>query len=118
MSRETVRKWMIEAGLWRARKAGGMRLQQSHPQRPSLGNLVQIDGSSHRWFEDRGPYCTVVAFVDDANSSLRRLCIDARHQASLRGGNCGDIKWSRILDNAFHKRELVFLARIPLRNHP
>jgi len=35
-----------------------------------LGELVQIDGSGHAWFEDRGPPCTLLAFVDDATSRL------------------------------------------------
>jgi hypothetical protein len=38
-----------------------------------LGELVQIDGSEHVWFEDRGPPCTLLAFVDDATSRLMQL---------------------------------------------
>ena len=38
-----------------------------------LGELVQIDGSEHAWFEDRGPPCTLLAFVDDATSRLMQL---------------------------------------------
>src|SRR5580700_5408994 len=42
-------------------------------RRDCLGELVQIDGSEHAWFEDRGPPCTVLAFVDDATSRLMEL---------------------------------------------
>ena len=73
VSVETVRKWMAEEGLWRSRKRRGMRVHQSRPRRPALGELVQIDGSPHRWFEDRGPYCTLIVFIDDATSRLMAL---------------------------------------------
>ena len=60
VSVETLRKWMAEEGLWRSRKRRGMRVHQSRPRRSALGELVQIDGSPHAWFEDRGPYCTLI----------------------------------------------------------
>ncbi len=37
------------------------------------GELIQIDGSDHRWFEDRGPACTLLVFIDDATSQLMHL---------------------------------------------
>ena len=52
VSRETVRKWMAEAGLWLSRKQRGT-FHQPRPPRESYGELVQIDGSEHRWFENR-----------------------------------------------------------------
>ncbi len=73
VSVETLRKWMAEEGLWRSRKRRGMRVHQSRPRRPALGELVQIDGSPHRWFEDRGRYCTLIVFIDDATSRLMAL---------------------------------------------
>ena len=73
VSVETLRKWMAEEGLWRSRKRRGMRVHQSRPRRLALGELVQIDGSPHRWFEDRGPYCTLIVFIDDATSRLMAL---------------------------------------------
>jgi hypothetical protein len=42
-------------------------------RRDWLGELVQIDGSEHTWFEDRGALCTLLDFVDDATSRLMRL---------------------------------------------
>ncbi len=70
VSRETLRSWMIEAGLWRASRK---RRQKPHPpraRRPRLGELVQIDGSLHDWFEGRGPSCSLIAFIDDATSRV------------------------------------------------
>ena len=51
---ETLRKWMVEDGLRRVRPRGGETVRQRRPRCPCLGDLVQIDGSEHDWFEDRG----------------------------------------------------------------
>ena len=50
-----------------------------------LGELVQIDGSEHAWFEDRGPPCTLLAFVDDATSRLMELRFVTSGAARLNG---------------------------------
>src|ERR1700739_3884296 len=71
-SSETLRKWMIADGLWRDRKQG-RRIDQPRPRRECVGELVQVDGSEHWWFEDRGPQCTLLVFVDDATSRLMHL---------------------------------------------
>jgi len=71
---ETLRGWMIAAGIWVPRAS---RTTRSHPprqRRACLGELVQIDGSPHAWFEDRGPECTLLVYVDDATSRLMELC--------------------------------------------
>jgi hypothetical protein len=63
LGRETVRRWMA-AGLWVPRKERGPRVHQPRHRRDCLGELVQVDGCEHRWFEDRGPPCTLLVFVD------------------------------------------------------
>ena len=73
LSRETLRQWMAEAGLWVPRKARRGRVHQPRHRRDRLGELVQIDGCEHPWFEDRGPPCTLLVFVDDATSRLMHL---------------------------------------------
>src|SRR5690349_5696942 len=73
LSRETLRRWMSEAGLWVPRKARRGRVHQPRHRRDCLGELVQIDGCQHHWFEDRGPPCTLLVFVDDATSRLMHL---------------------------------------------
>ena len=60
---------MVEAELWLPR-AQRRRFHQPRLRRERLGELVQVDGSQHRWFEDRGPPCTLLVFVDDATSTL------------------------------------------------
>ena len=72
-SSETLRKWMIEDGLWLDRKQRQKRVHQPRPRRDCVGELVQVDGSEHWWFEDRGPQCTLLVFVDDATSRLMHL---------------------------------------------
>src|SRR6201998_339187 len=72
-SSETLRKWMIEDGLWRERNERQKRVHQPRPRRECVGELVQVDGSEHYWFEDRGPQCTLLVFVDDATSRLMHL---------------------------------------------
>jgi transposase len=73
ISRETLRQWMIEAGLWTTRRQRAKRIQQPRYRRDHLGELVQIDGSEHWWFEARGPQCTLLVFIDDATSRLMHL---------------------------------------------
>ncbi len=68
LSDETLRKWMIEAGLW---KPGARRLEEVHcwrPRRSAFGELVQWDTSEHDWLEGRGPVRYLVRLIDDATS--------------------------------------------------
>jgi len=72
-SLETLRVWMSATGLWRTRKERRSRPQQPRQRRACVGELVQIDGSDHEWFEERGPRCTLLVYVDDATSRLQEL---------------------------------------------
>ncbi|HXY58935.1 MAG TPA: helix-turn-helix domain-containing protein, partial [Methylocystis sp.] len=71
VSRETLRKWMIEDGPWRDRKHRLSPVHQPRHRRERVGELVQIDGSRHYWFENRGPEVTLIAYIDDATSRLQ-----------------------------------------------
>jgi transposase len=65
VSVDTVRRWMLAAGLWsRARKATPHRSRRV--RRAHFGELVQLDGSFHRWYEDRAPQGCLLTLVDDA----------------------------------------------------
>jgi transposase len=70
---ETLRRWMLAAGLWsRARKRSPHRRRRE--RKAHFGELVQLDGSFHRWCEDRGPASCLLTLVDDATGrSLGRL---------------------------------------------
>ena len=73
LARETVRQWMIAADLWKDRRARLKPVHQPRYRRDCLGELIQIDGSEHWWFEDRGPRCTLLVYIDDATSRLMHL---------------------------------------------
>jgi transposase len=65
LSKETVRAYLIEAGLWeRGRKSRSHR--QWRPRKEHCGQMVQMDGSHHKWFEDRRAECVLMAYIDDA----------------------------------------------------
>ena len=65
---ETLRRWMLAEGLWSRR-----RRRKAHrkwrARRPHFGDLVQLDGSFHAWFEERGPRGCLMNMVDDATGT-------------------------------------------------
>lgn len=73
LSRETLRLWLMEAGLWQSRQQRDKAVHQPRNRRECLGELVQIYGSEHAWFEGRGPKCTLLVYVDDATGRLMEL---------------------------------------------
>jgi len=73
LSIETVRKLMIAEGLWKPKKAKKAVVHQMRARRACFGELVQIDGSPHDWFEGRAPACTLLVFIDDATGRLLEL---------------------------------------------
>lgn len=69
LSVETVRQWLLKAGLWkRSRKGRPHRTRRD--RRAAIGELIQFDGSHHKWFEDRGPGCCLLVAVDDASGNV------------------------------------------------
>lgn len=68
--RETLRKEMIKANIWKPKRQKRPRIHQMRKRRDQRGELVQIDGSPHAWFEDRRPRCCLLVFIDDATSEL------------------------------------------------
>jgi hypothetical protein len=73
VGRETLRLWMIAAGLWADRRQRRKHIHQPRHRRDCVGELVQVDGCEHWWFEDRGPQCTLLVFIDDATGRLMHL---------------------------------------------
>jgi hypothetical protein len=77
---ETVRQAMLRAGLWRAKRGAGARTHAMRERRPKRGELIQIDGSPHDWFEGRAPRCSLLVFIDDATGELMALrFVDTEH---------------------------------------
>jgi len=73
LSDESVRKLMIEEGLWKARKTKKVVTHQLRERRACFGELVQIDGSPHDWFEGRADPCVLLVFIDDATGRVVQL---------------------------------------------
>jgi transposase/citrate lyase gamma subunit len=70
VSKETLRQIMIEEDLWKAKQRKEVVIHTFRERRPCVGELVQLDGSPHAWFEDRAEKCTLIAFIDDATSRI------------------------------------------------
>ncbi len=70
---ETVRRLMVAAGLWKPRRQRAAHVHQPRNRRACVGELIQIDGSDHAWFEDRADACTLLVYIDDATSRLMQL---------------------------------------------
>ncbi|MFB2603172.1 ISNCY-like element ISRel10 family transposase, partial [Rhizobium phaseoli] len=73
VAKETLRQWMTEAGIWVSRRERKKRVFQPRGRRDCFGELVQIDGSHHWWFENRGPKCGLLVYIDDATGKLLHL---------------------------------------------
>ena len=73
LSDESVRKIMIEEGLWKPKRAKKAPAHPMRERRSCFGELVQIDGSDHAWFEERGRKCTLLVYIDDATGQLLEL---------------------------------------------
>jgi transposase len=73
LSDESVRQLMIEEGLWKPRKAKRAETHQLRERRACFGELIQIDGSPHDWFEGRAERCVLLVFIDDATGQLVQL---------------------------------------------
>ncbi|BDR13605.1 transposase [Vibrio sp. STUT-A11] len=73
LSNETLRQWMIADGLWVPHSQRQPRVYQPRYRRDCLGELIQIDGSHHDWFEGRSPKCCLLVYIDDATGRLMNL---------------------------------------------
>ena len=70
ISKETLRQLMIKHGLWTPRQRRKVKQHQLRARRSCFGELVQIDGSPHDWFEGRADSCCLLVFIDDATSRI------------------------------------------------
>ncbi len=73
LSVESTRQIMIEYGIWQAKIKKRLKIYQRRVPRSRFGELIQIDGSPHDWFEGRAPICTLLVFIDDASSAITDL---------------------------------------------
>ncbi len=73
VSRETVRRMQTAVGQWKPKSRKAKRVFGLRERRARFGELIQIDGSAHDWFEGRGPRCALIVFIDDATGRLTAL---------------------------------------------
>jgi transposase len=64
---ETLRRWLLQARLWRKRRKRAAH-RSWRERRAHFGELVQLDGSHHEWFEKRAGRCCLMKLIDDATS--------------------------------------------------
>lgn len=76
LNHETLRRWLIAGGLWQRRRKRSTHRQRRTPK-AHFGELVQMDGSPHRWFEDRADECCLMNMVDDATGTTLSLMSEA-----------------------------------------
>jgi len=72
INRETLRLSMIASGLWTPGNRT-VKHREWRERKGCFGEMVQLDGSDHDWFEDRAPRCTLLGFIDDATSRINHL---------------------------------------------
>ena len=71
LSRETLRKLLVKAGIWKAKPRKSKRIHVWRERRGCRGELVQWDTSVHAWLEQRGPEkMYLISVIDDATSTL------------------------------------------------
>ena len=73
LSAETIRQMMIKEGFWVSRSKKQSKIHQSRNRRERKGELIQMDGSPHRWFGKDNDPCCLLAFIDDATSEVMHL---------------------------------------------
>ena len=83
LSRPTVRRILVRAGLTSPRHRRPPRHRCRRQRMPQEGMLLQLDGSHHRWLEDRGPWLTLLLAVDDATGTVPYALI--QEQEDTRG---------------------------------
>ncbi len=60
---------MIKDGIWKVSERK-IRHRKRRMRKAIFGIMIQLDGSSHDWFEGRAPACTLLVFIDDATSKI------------------------------------------------
>lgn len=112
VGRETLRKWMSQAGLWRPRRARRKELHVWRPRRTAFGELVMMDSSPFRWLEDRAPAGHLIALIDDASSRVwGRFAAHDSTEENLRTLEGWLRRWGRPLALYTDKNSLFLTSR-------
>lgn len=73
LSKETIRQWLIQEGVYNAKLAKECNVHQPRDAREQFGELIQIDGSYHHWFGQEREKACLIVFIDDATSRIQLM---------------------------------------------
>jgi transposase len=117
VSKETTRKWMRAAGLWRARRQRVTEVHQWRERRERFGELVQWDTSTHDWLEGRGEEIYLIKMIDDATSRLFGRFVRSDSTAENMGVlDAYTQRFGRPLE--FYMDKASHFVTTPKKNHP
>jgi hypothetical protein len=103
-NKESVRKLMINYGLWKPKpRIRNKEYRSWRPRKEHYGEMVQFDGSYHHWFEERAPACCLLGAIDDATGKLTKLQFT---------------NWEGVVPAYCFWREYVELHGKPVGNYP
>jgi hypothetical protein len=71
-SKESIRTWLMESGQWQKRRKVGTH-RHWRERKSCFGEMLQLDGSHHDWFEGRRPKCVLMAYIDGHEQGLRPI---------------------------------------------
>jgi hypothetical protein len=112
VSKETLRRALIVEGYWAGKKRK-IKHRSRRDRKEYYGEMIQIDGSPHDWFEGRGPRCTLINFVDDATSSIPFMMLaPSESKESLMTGLRKYIEMHGIPQNAYVDYGGVFSVNV------
>ncbi|WOE74035.1 ISNCY family transposase [Alterisphingorhabdus coralli] len=70
LAKSTIRRWLIQARLWFVDRLKRRRIHRPRKRSARFGQQIQVDGSYHHWFEERGASCVLMLHVDDATGAI------------------------------------------------
>ena len=117
VSKETVRKWMKGAGLWRSHKQKVVEIHMWRERRERFGELVQWDTSTHDWLEGRGETIYLIKMIDDATSRLfARFVRSDSTEANMGVLEAYLLRFGRPLE--FYTDKASIFVTTEKKNHP
>ena len=117
VSKETVRQWMRQAGLWRIRKERVVEVHVWRERRERWGELVQWDTSTHNWLEGRGGTIYLIKMIDDATSRLfARFVRSDSTKENMAVLEAYVLRFGRPLE--FYTDKASIFVTTPKKNHP
>ena len=113
ISIETTRQLMIQSEVWHGKKKKSPIIHQQRKPRARKGELIQVDGSPHAWFENRGDPCVLIVFIDDATGHTYGQFFEAETTAAYMTTLHKYIKKNRVPLAIYSDKYSVFRINQP-----